>query len=134
MTLALNLLVVAILIAAAGLGGYALSQIKQASNAELRTQAYRTQIARLRRALAKSEDDAKRFSDDLDRSRRRVRRYEMALYSRSMEQQPSGDPVLASAPPQQAPSGQFDREVLENVEKTVDVDRFGVNVVRREIA
>lgn len=141
MTIAFNLALIALLILSAGLGGYLLSKARSSAVLERRSAAYRAQLTRLRRIAAKAEEETLRMSGDLDRSKRRLRRYELALYNQSMML----DPAPEEMPDQTArydmpeivepaPSGHLDREVLQDVEKAVDVDRFRVHFVRREIA
>lgn len=137
MMVALNILILALLIAAAGLGGYLLAKLKFTTIMDDRADAFRAQISRLKRAELAASADTSRLASDLERSQRRVRRYEAALRGPA---EPShapdhtghyDTPDLSEAP---EVSAQLDGEVLEDVQKTVDVDRFRVHFVRREIA
>lgn len=140
MPAALNLLLVAILIIAAGLGGYFLAQIRSAAAQEHRAIAYRGQITRLKRAASQAEGERDQLAGHLDRAQRSVRRYELALYNQSIADEPA--PAQLAHPdhterydtPDIAASGQFDGEVLEDVQKAVDVDRLRIHFVRRELA
>lgn len=139
MPITLTVLMVAVLILAAGLGGYLIAKIKYTAEMATRADAYRAQIARLKRSSSASALDQTLLTGELDRSQRRVRRYEAAL--RGPVEPYAEDrtvhydmPDLVQDHPTPEPSPQLDREVLQNVEKAVDVDRFRVNFVRREIA
>lgn len=146
-----------LLITTAALGGFVLARMQYTEKLERRALAYRGQIARLKRALDAESRNAATASGDLDRARRRLRRYEAALLARQAPEiseisvrshdetpedrtqfyeprdlEPEAE-VLTTA--SDAPSsGELDGEVLQNVEKRVDLDRLRVHFVRREIA
>lgn len=137
MPIALNILMIAVLIMAAGLGGYLVAKLKFNAVMDARADAYRAQISRLKRAETVASSDQARLVGDLERSQRRVRRYEAALRDPAPTQ-PTFDQTAHYDTPdlQERPemSAQLDGEVLHDVQKAVDVDRFRVHFVRREIA
>ena len=139
MPISLNILMIGVLIMAAGLGGYLMAKIKFNAVMEARADAYRAQISRLKRAETAALADQDRLVGDLERSQRRVRRYEAAIRGPVETEEPVYDqtahydtPDLHPEPEEVSP--QLDGEVLHDVKKAVDVDRFRIHFVRREIA
>jgi hypothetical protein len=135
MSIALNILIVVLLIAASGLGGYLMAKIKLNALLDDRADAYRAQVGRLKRTGAAASIRIEQLTRDLDQSKRRVRRYEAALRGPAPEDDHSlRQTAHYDVPDLHQTSAQLDSEVLQHVEKAVDVDRFRVDLFRREIA
>lgn len=95
--------IVTILIIAAALGGYMISQIKQAALLEQHGEANRALIASLREAVKEAEDDAQQLAADLDHCIQQLHLYEQAWHGQSADHENAGDPLLHPASSDAAP-------------------------------
>lgn len=86
MPMMLNLLLVLLLIAAAGTGGYLLARAHFTATIANRVLAYQSRLARAQRDAKHAQKEAERLTDDLERTRLRVQRYEAALFEGHAEQ------------------------------------------------
>lgn len=100
----LNLLLVGLLIGTAGVGGYLLARAHFTATIANRVLAYQSRLARAQREGKQANKDVDRLtqdvatlSDDLDRARERVARYEVALFETGSTADLEA-PVAAPAP------------------------------------
>lgn len=141
LALALNLILVAILILAAGLGGYVLAQLKQAGLLEQQSDAHREQIEQLREVAAMAEEDARMLAADLAHSKRQLRHFEVAQCMQSTDKGDAGDPLLAHTDDASAQSaavaeGRHGTAPVnaEDARNTMRAPYAGAQFARREIA
>jgi len=81
----LNLLLVLLLIGAAGTGGYLLARAHFTATIANRVLAYQSRLARAQRDAKHAQKEVERLSEDLERSRIRAQRYETALFEGPVE-------------------------------------------------